>query len=640
VRVSAAKGRRAPARPRAAAPAASAALPPAPREQAPGRTRPRRRRTASVAAALALLLARSSEAALFVVNSSADADDGRCDIDSGCTLREAINAANATPGRDQIIFLVRPLDGRVKTIQPRAPLPLLSDPDGTVLNGLTQPGSQANARSDGASDARLLVEINGALAGAPVNGIVVTGGPTSIAGLVINGFAGSGILLAGGRGHVVAGNFIGTDASGQGAMANLADGVTVLVPDCRVGLGTEGRNILSGNGQEGVQITGESSGVSVEGNLIGLAADGLPRLGNGRAGVSVWTPFNRIGGLATGSGNYIGGNVDAGVVLVTSGAHDNVVQSSSIFANRSHGVLITVDAWNNRVARTGGFPLPSNSIVGNGGNGVCVTATAGSPNTALPFEVARNDLVGLDYTGGEEDEWGVTPNDPLDADEGPNGLQNSPELLEAVQDELGTSVRGVISGEPHEDLVVSFYVTDACHPSGRGDGRIVAGDFVTRTDENGLSEGRARLAAKLGDFVSAVSMDLEGNTSEASACVRVVAAPTAAATETADPAAATPTEEAVLSPTDTPTETPALEATATPAETPTREPTTTVTPAPIAGDASCDHVLAAADLTAAVRQMAAATARCGADVDGDGRVALDDLQAIVSLLFSWKEPHG
>src|SRR5215471_3824234 len=47
----------------------------------------------------------SAQAATYVVNSTADTDDGVCD-GTNCTLREAINAANATAGADTITFSV------------------------------------------------------------------------------------------------------------------------------------------------------------------------------------------------------------------------------------------------------------------------------------------------------------------------------------------------------------------------------------------------------------------------------------------------------------------------------------------------------------------------------------------------------
>jgi len=584
------------------------------------------------------LLAGAAEAALFVVNTAADQNDGRCDLDSGCSLREAILLSNANPGRDQILFLVRPLDGRVKTLQPSSALPVIADPAGVVIDALTQPGSAPNTQSGAATNARLMVELDGQLAGAPVNGLVVVGGPTSISGLAINRFAGAGILLTGGAGHVVTNCFIGTDVTGTAAAGNAEDGVAVLAPDCAIGTGAEGRNLISGNGRDGVQVNGDAARVAIEGNLIGTAADGRPVLGNARAGISVWTPFNRVGGLPSGTGNFVGGNFDVGVVLVTEDAHDNVVQANTIFSNRSHGVQITVDAGNNRVARGGGFPLPSNAIRDNGGNGICVTASAGTPNTALPFEITGNQLVGIDFTGGEEDEWGTTPNDPRDADDGPNQLQNMPVLRSALGDAGGVWVEGEFPGEPDEDLVISFYAWSACHPSRHGDGRLVGGGYAVHTDAEGESAGRVRIDARVGDLVSAVAMDLDGNSSEMSECIRVEAAPTATPSATLDPDAPTrtptptegePTSTETATETATPTETPTAEASATPTETASPTPT----PPALPGDANCDARLTAADLVGACAQIATGRRECGADVDGDGEVGAADLRALPGILF-------
>ena len=51
-----------------------------------------------------LLAAGAASADTFTVTSTADTDDGTCDAD--CTLREAINAANANTGADIIDFSV------------------------------------------------------------------------------------------------------------------------------------------------------------------------------------------------------------------------------------------------------------------------------------------------------------------------------------------------------------------------------------------------------------------------------------------------------------------------------------------------------------------------------------------------------
>ena len=51
---------------------------------------------------LALTLPASLQAAVFIPNKTADTNDGACDAD--CSLREAITAANQTPGEDVVLL--------------------------------------------------------------------------------------------------------------------------------------------------------------------------------------------------------------------------------------------------------------------------------------------------------------------------------------------------------------------------------------------------------------------------------------------------------------------------------------------------------------------------------------------------------
>src|SRR5580765_7091414 len=73
----------------------------------------------------ALMAAPTSLAAMFTVRSAADGNDGVCDV-VDCTLREAIEAANATEGPDTITFAIGV--GGPATIRPFSPLPQITDP--------------------------------------------------------------------------------------------------------------------------------------------------------------------------------------------------------------------------------------------------------------------------------------------------------------------------------------------------------------------------------------------------------------------------------------------------------------------------------------------------------------------------------
>ncbi len=72
----------------------------------------------------------------FVVNNPVDPGNGICDA-VGCTLREAIDAANANPGADIINFSI--FGAGVKTITPTSALPTITE--AVTIDGYTQPGA-------------------------------------------------------------------------------------------------------------------------------------------------------------------------------------------------------------------------------------------------------------------------------------------------------------------------------------------------------------------------------------------------------------------------------------------------------------------------------------------------------------------
>src|SRR5690606_18425448 len=86
-----------------------------------------------------------------------------------------------------------------------------------------------------------------------------------------------------------------------------------------------GRNIISGNGSDGIVLSNfESTGNQVLGNLIGLAADGATGLGNLGNGVRIdGASGSVIGGSSPGAGNSIAFNQGAGV-LVAAGINNAI----------------------------------------------------------------------------------------------------------------------------------------------------------------------------------------------------------------------------------------------------------------------------------------------------------------------------
>lgn len=98
------------------------------------------------------------------------------------SLRQAILDANTAPGQDIIAFDI-PGPGP-HTIQPLSALPDITDP--VLIDGTTQPGASCDSWPP-----TLMIEIDGSLAGSYVDGLRITGGNTTVRGLVINRFDGS-----------------------------------------------------------------------------------------------------------------------------------------------------------------------------------------------------------------------------------------------------------------------------------------------------------------------------------------------------------------------------------------------------------------------------------------------------------------
>jgi CSLREA domain-containing protein len=166
------------------------------------------------------------------------------------------------------------------------------------------------------------------------------GGTTAGARNVISG-NGSGIMFSsGGNNNTVQGNYIGTDVTGQlargngeGIFYNFA-GANNLIGGTTVGA----RNVISGNAADGIRQDLSDGGDTIQGNYIGVAADGTTPLGNGSDGVILGSPNVTLGGTATGAGNLIANNGGAGVVVFN---NDGVIRANRIFDNT--GLAIDLD---------------------------------------------------------------------------------------------------------------------------------------------------------------------------------------------------------------------------------------------------------------------------------------------------------
>ena len=218
------------------------------------------------------------------------------------SLRQAIIDSNADSGdRDTIVFDIP--GGGVHTITPLTALPVISQP--VVIDGTTQPGYAGGP----------LIELNGnGLAGA---GLFISGGNSIVRGLVINRFGGAGILVQTNGGNVIAGNYIGVDALATTARGNGGHGVQIDgAPGNTVG-GVEpaARNVISGNLQNGVSISGAAAtGNLVASNFIGTNGSGMSAIANSFNGVVIAT--RPATPSAARAGNVISGNSQNGIAML------------------------------------------------------------------------------------------------------------------------------------------------------------------------------------------------------------------------------------------------------------------------------------------------------------------------------------
>ncbi|WP_435019967.1 beta strand repeat-containing protein [Tundrisphaera sp. TA3] len=219
-----------------------------------------------------------------------------------------------------------------------------------------------------------------------------------------NGAEGILILQAQATGNVVAGNRIGTDASGTAAIGNGGAGLRIADAGSNLVGGTTAaaRNLISGNQGAGVAIAGAAArGNRVVGNFVGTDLTGRLALGNRQDGVNLAASAtaNAVGGPGAGESNLISGNLGNGIAIIGGGAGANLIQGNDIgvdvagstrLGNSGNGILVDGSAGN---LIGGAAPGAGNLISGNQFNGIFVSGAAATGN-----EIQGN-LIGVDATG-------------------------------------------------------------------------------------------------------------------------------------------------------------------------------------------------------------------------------------------------
>jgi Tol biopolymer transport system component len=438
-----------------------------------------------------------------VVSNTNDSGEG--------SLREAILNANVDNATDTIRFNI-PGSGP-RTIAPLTPLPVITTT--VVIDGATQPGFAGMP----------VIELDGVnLPGGNNAGLAIAAPNSVIRALVVNRFVAqplSGIRLnVGSNGTTIEGCYVGVDPSGNVARPNNV-GILVLSDNAVIGgMTVAARNVVSGNFLSGINIFG--SGTVIAGNFIGTNAAGMAAIPNVLDGIrSIAKATNTIGGIQPAARNIISGNGFRGVYLQGNGA---VVRGNSIgvrvdgtaLPNEAAGVSIEQflsdpDSGHNNI-------VEANDIRFNNGPGVRVLFGAG--NRISQNVMGGNTGLDIDLNG-----TGVTPNDPGDADTGPNNLQNFPVLQSANTAGGGLTIQGTLGSTPSTNFTLEFYRAGTNCAAGLNRAGTFIGSAQIATGASGTIAFTVNFASPIaaGEFVSATATDSAANTSEVSACLLVSA---------------------------------------------------------------------------------------------------------------------
>jgi hypothetical protein len=465
---------------------------------------------ALLTAALALAaLATPALADTFVVTNTADTGAG--------SFRQAILDANAIQSNgteacppDTINFDI-PGAGP-HTIQPHSPFPKINIP--ITFDGYSQPGSAENTLTIG-SNAVIAIEIDGSLAGS-TDGFVIgalvpgsnlcPGNTSSFRGFVINRFAGAAIsmgeeicppnMFCNSGGVLISGNYIGTDVTGTQPRGN---GIALSRPALVFGTSSvqnivgdyppetggpvdprpQDRNVISGNGADGILIfsasADTSSGVAqnhfIRNNYIGLDATGVAAMPNGGRGIHL--DLNTMGMQIY--DNLISANVGDGIAIFDApfpatnviGNGIGIGANGEPFGNGGYGVYVGNGATGITIGKRWTLASTFAAISNNAEAGVYVDGTAvvdginlsSAHNGGLAFDLAPT---------------GPNTNDPGDADSGPNDLLNSPVIDFATADSGSQtgSIGGFLDAAPNTTYEIHFFYGDTCDAGGFGGGQI------------------------------------------------------------------------------------------------------------------------------------------------------------------------
>jgi hypothetical protein len=510
-------------------------------------------------------------AATFVVDTTSDnVSLSACTAAAGdCSLRGAIVQANAVAGADDITF-------NIPTSEPGCDAgsgicrievgTSLSISQPLTIDGYTQPGALPNTiPAPGANNAQLKIEITSAgfvnLGVALFNLSNSNASPFNLRGLAI--VLPTSAIVSGGLRHDHRGNWFCVDALGQSpdftqpctafSLGSFNRSIRVGGPD------PADRNVIAGGGRNGAgqvlgganvlrvnSIASERGLILLQGNLIGLAPDGITPLPLRDAftvntGDDAFdTPDirildNRFARVQRESGGGFGGALQVSisrvmneVTLIQGNVFGLGVDGSVVGVEKDHVLVFLGNS--SRVPRLliGGLGIGEGNTFGGGirqsasALGSAVLLPNGSVSTFVEFVANRmlgNAGIGLDFptpTAGGGVAFGRTPNDAGDLDVGANLQQNFPKISAYSVNGAQFNITYRVDSDPANSsypLRVDFY-------KALGDEGEVLLDSDVYASVNAQQDKSAVLSIPPGvnlgndDVIVAIATDAQGRSSE------------------------------------------------------------------------------------------------------------------------------
>jgi hypothetical protein len=329
-----------------------------------------------------------------------------------------------------------------------------------------------------------------------------------------------GFNSGGGSNLVIAGNLIGTDATGGAVIAGATgQGIEVAGNTSAATIGGDAAgagNVVSGNAV-GIRVSGLASDISVLGNLVGTDVTGTAPLGNHPTGGMLIEATGVTVGDASGGGNVVSANGGDGVELYGNGNTlignliGTDVTGTQPLGNTVRGIQV-FDASNSTIGTTAAGH--GNVIAYNGTNGISIYSFAGDQSGDVVRGNSIHDNAGIGIDLGLD---GVTANDLGDGDTGANGLQNFP-IVSSVTYGANTTVDGLLNSTANTTFDLDFYSSPACSnfPADFLQGETYIGSAQVTTD--GFGNGTFHVATLAstpdGSRISATATDPGGDTSE------------------------------------------------------------------------------------------------------------------------------